>query len=405
MDSPEESRQGSVVPAPNRTSLVKLAALFLRLGLTAFGGPAAHIAMMQEELIERRRWLTKEQFLDLIGAANLLPGPSSTELAIYIGFRQAGWKGLFLAGSCFILPAFFIVIGIAWAYVRFGHLPQVTAVLYGVKPVVIAIVFQALWHLSRTAMKTRLLAGIGIVATISAFAGANPLLMLLGTGLLVGGGQWVVERKKGVGPFLVLMLFIVALMTIPLLFRKYIVASSALGLSSLFVVFVKLGSVVYGSGYVLLAFLRSDLVTQRGWLTSTQLLDAVAVGQVTPGPVFTTATFIGYILSGPVGALVATVGIFMPAFAFVAFSGPLVPRLRHSPIAGAFLDGVNVASMALMTAVTWELGRAAIVDLITAALVAISAGLLLRFRVNSAWLVLGGAVIGLTISALGIGGR
>jgi chromate transporter len=391
----------SSLPQRSEPAAVReLALLFLRLGVTAFGGPAAHIAMMQEEVVERRQWLTKEQFLDLIGAANLIPGPSSTEVALYIGYRQAGGVGLFLAGVCFILPAFLLVMGIAWAYVRFGHLPQVAGVLYGVKPVVIAVVLQALWNLGRTAVKTRLLAGVGLAALVLAFTGVSPLLLLLGAGALVGGGRWVKERdRESLKPLLTLLFLVLALVAVTLLFGSYRAASSTLGLQPLFLVFLKLGSVVYGSGYVLLAFLRADLITQRGWLTSSQLLDAVAVGQVTPGPVFTTATFIGYLLAGPKGALVATVGIFLPAFVFVGISGPLVSRLRKSPMAGAFLDGVNMAALALMTVVTWQLGRDALVDGVTGALGIASAFLLFRFRLNSAWLVLGGALAGWLIKA------
>jgi chromate transporter len=382
-------------------TLSELALLFLRLGLTAFGGPAAHIALMQVEVVERRKWLTKEEFLDLLGASNLIPGPSSTELAIHIGFRLARWQGLLLAGICFILPAFLLVMGIAWIYVTFARLPQVAGVLYGVKPVVIAVVLQALWNLGRTALKTRFLVGIGIVATVVAFLSVSPLAVLFGAGAITGGRQWIANREKGdIAPLLSLLGLIAALVALPLLLGRFGATSSVLGWRSLFWVFLKFGSIVYGSGYVLLAFLRADLVARLGWLSSAQLLDAIAVGQVTPGPVFTTATFIGFVLDGPRGAIIATVGMFLPAFLFVAISGPLVPRLRKSPLAGAFLDGVNVASLALMAVVTWELGRAAIVDGITVVLALISALLLFRLRVNSLWLVLGGAITGLLLSFL-----
>jgi chromate transporter len=382
-------------------TLSELALLFLRLGLTAFGGPAAHIALMQAEVVERRKWLTKEEFLDLLGASNLIPGPSSTELAIHIGFRLARWQGLLLAGICFILPAFLLVMGIAWIYVTFARLPQVAGVLYGVKPVVIAVVLQALWNLGRTALKTRFLVGIGIVATVVAFLSVSPLAVLFGAGAITGGRQWIANREKGdIAPLLSLLGLIAALVALPLLLGRFGATSSVLGWRSLFWVFLKFGSIVYGSGYVLLAFLRADLVARLGWLSSAQLLDAIAVGQVTPGPVFTTATFIGFVLDGPRGAIIATVGMFLPAFLFVAISGPLVPRLRKSPLAGAFLDGVNVASLALMAVVTWELGRAAIVDGITVVLALISALLLFRLRVNSLWLVLGGAITGLLLSFL-----
>jgi len=379
----------------------ELALLFLRLGLTAFGGPAAHIALMQTEMVERRAWLTKDEFLDLLGASNLIPGPSSTELAIHIGFRLAGRQGLLLAGVCFILPAFLLVMGIAAIYVRFARLPQIAGILYGVKPVVIAVVLQALWNLGRTALKTHFLAVVGIAATVTAFLNVAPLLVLFGAGALTGGRHWVTNReKREIAPLLSLLGMIAALVTIPLLLGRLSANSSILGWKSLFWVFLKFGSIVYGSGYVLLAFLRADLVARLHWLTSAQLLDAIAVGQVTPGPVFTTATFIGFVLDGPRGAIIATLGMFLPAFLFVAVSGPLVPRLRKSPLAGAFLDGVNVASLALMATVTWELSRAALTDSVTITLGLLSALLLFRFRVNSLWLVLGGALIGLLASLL-----
>jgi len=381
-------------------SLKALALLFLRLGLTAFGGPAAHIALMQAEVVERRKWLTKEEFLDLLGASNLVPGPSSTELAIHIGFRLARWPGLLLAGICFILPAVLIVMGIAWIYRSLAGLPQVTGVLYGVKPVVIAVVLQALWNLGRTALKTRFLAGVGAAAIVIAFLNLSPLLVLFGAGALNGGRQWITSREKAdAAPLLSLLGLIAALVALPLLLGRVTVASAALDSKSLFWVFLKFGSIVYGSGYVLLAFLHADLVARLKWLTSTQLLDAVAVGQVTPGPVFTTATFIGFILDGPRGAIIATAGMFLPAFLFVAVSGPLVPRLRKSPLAGAFLDGVNAASLALMAVVTWELGRAALVDGVTIVLALVSTLLLFRFRVNSLWLILGGALTGLLLAS------
>ena len=379
----------------------ELALLFLRLGTTAFGGPAAHIAMMQQEVVERRQWLMKAEFLDLLGASNLIPGPSSTELAIHIGYRKAGWRGLFLAGTCFILPAFLLVMILAWAYVRFGQLPQIAGALTGVKAVVVAIVAQALWNLGRTAIKTRFLGAIGVGALFAASLGASPLLVLAASGLITASafraGKKAKEKQGGenIRFLLLLLLTFCIVIGLPAALSRYGGISSALGLTSLGLVFVKLGSVVYGSGYVLLAFLRDELVTKQGWLTTGQLLDAVAIGQVTPGPVFTTATFIGYILVGPKGAIVATLGIFLPAFAFVALSGPLVARVRQSATAGAFLDGVNVASFALMALVTAQLAQNALKDVTTIVLALASLLLLLHWRVNSAWLVLGGAIVGM----------
>ena len=388
------------VPLTDRAALLELALIFLRLGTVAFGGPAAHLAMMRTEFVDRRRWLTGEEFLDLVGASNLIPGPGSTEVALFIGMRRAGWVGLVLAGIFFILPAALIVSAFAWAYVRLGHLPQtaglLAGILYGIKPVIIAVVAQALWALGRAALKTRLLTVIGASALALCFAGIPPLALLVGAGALTGArGWWREGPTRSLKPVLILAGVITLLVIFPLALASLSSPAGRLASSvPLFFVFLKIGSVVFGSGYVLLAFLRADLVTHLHWLTSAQLLDAVAVGQFTPGPVFTTATFIGYILAGPSGAAAATLGIFLPAFAFVALSGPLVPRLRRSPAAGAFLDGVNAASLALMAFVTGQLARAALVDGVTVGLVVVSALLLLRFRVNSVWLVLGGAVVG-----------
>jgi chromate transporter len=371
--------------APHRTSLAEIARLFLKLGTIAFGGPAAHIAMMEDEVVRRRQWLTQEEFLDYLGATNLIPGPNSTELAIHIGRARAGWPGLLVAGACFILPASIIVGVIAWAYVRYGALPAAAGLLYGVKPVVIAVVLQALWRLARTAVKSRLLAALGIVATAAAALGVNELLILLFAGALMAIVREA-DRARRPASMLTMVTGTAGV--------GAATSTAPFGLWPLFGVFLKIGAVLFGSGYVLLAFLRADLVERLHWLTESQLLDAVAVGQLTPGPVFTTATFIGYVLGGAPGAATATVGIFLPAFVFVALSGLLLPRLRRSPIARAVLDGVNVASLALMVVVTWELSRAALIDPLSIGLAAASAILLIRFRASSAWLVLGGAAIG-----------
>ena len=370
----------------------ELAGLFLKLGTIAFGGPAAHIAMMEDEVVRRRRWLTHDEFLDLLGATNLIPGPNSTEMAIHIGHRRAGWKGLLVAGASFIVPAVLIVTTFAWAYVRYGSIPEVKGVLYGVKPVIIAIIVQALWSLGRAAIKTRLLAVIGITGIILTFIGLHELLVLLGAGLAVAATRLTMRSIKGQKSFL--LLISASPLVLFLQSGGTSVAAASFSLMLLFFFFLKVGAVLYGSGYVLLAFIRADLVNRWHWLTESQLLDAVAVGQVTPGPVFTTATFIGYVLGGSKGAAVATVGIFLPAFVFVAASGPLVPRIRRSPTAGSFLDGVNAAAMSLMVVVTYQLGRAAIIDLPTIALAVISGVLLFGFRLNSAWLVLSGGIAG-----------
>ena len=370
----------------------ELAGLFLKLGTIAFGGPAAHIAMMEDEVVRRRRWLTHDEFLDLLGATNLIPGPNSTEMAIHIGHRRAGWKGLLVAGASFIVPAVLIVTTFAWAYVRYGSIPEVKGVLYGVKPVIIAIIVQALWSLGRAAIKTRLLAVIGITGIILTFIGLHELLVLLGAGLAVAATRLTMRSIKGQKSFL--LLISASPLVLFLQSGGTSVAAASFSLMLLFFFFLKVGAVLYGSGYVLLAFIRADLVNRWHWLTESQLLDGVAVGQVTPGPVFTTATFIGYVLGGTKGAAVATVGIFLPAFVFVAASGPLVPRIRRSPTAGSFLDGVNAAAMSLMVVVTYQLGRAAIIDLPTIALAVISGVLLFGFRLNSAWLVLSGGIAG-----------
>jgi chromate transporter len=368
----------------------ELALAFLRLGFTAFGGPAAHIAMMEAEFVRRRAWLTREQFLDLVAAAGLIPGPSSTEVAIYVGYRREGWRGLLVAGLAFILPAASIVTGIAWAYVRFGHLPAAGGALYGIKAVIIAIIAQAVVAFGRTAIKSRWLLALGLAGAIANLFGVAPVLVLLFAGGVSAAAR-AGERpsnKRHAGLFL------------PGALGLSTGVATSPGLAKLALIFLKVGSVVFGSGYVLLAFLRTDLVARTHWVTESQLIDAVAVGQFTPGPVFTTATFIGYLVLGLPGAVVATVAIFLPSFVLVAASGPLIPRLRRSRVAGAFLDGVNVASLALMAVVAAQLARSAIVDLPTALLGVGSALALYRWRVNSAWLVFGGGVAGALVQWL-----
>lgn len=381
--------------SPRRARLVELATLFLKLGVIGFGGPAAHIAMMEDEVVRRRHWLSREEFLDLLGATNLIPGPNSTELAIHIGHRRAGWPGLLVAGICFILPASGIVALLAYAYVRYGTLPASIALLYGIKPVIIAVVVQALWRLGSTALKTKFLASVGAAGILLMILGVNELAILFAAGVTVPVGRWLFDRKKRSRKLLSIVSAPIGMLAQA---GTATGVSASFGLWPLFLFFLKVGSVLFGSGYVLLAFLRADLVERWHWLTETQLLDAIAVGQVTPGPVFTTATFIGYVLAGPRGAVVATVGIFLPAFVFVAASGPLIPRLRRSASAGAFLDGVNAGSLSLMAVVTFQLGRASLVDPITVLLLACSLILIVRYGVNSAWLVAGGGLVGLVAS-------
>jgi chromate transporter len=346
--------------------------------------------MMEEEFVRRRQWLTEAEFLDRLGMANLIPGPSSTEVAIFIGYTKHGWKGLVVAGCCFIIPAAILVTAIAAVYVRFGALPQVEGILYGIKPAVIAIILQALWNLGRTAVKTKFLAAIGVISVVLSSVGVAPLLVLAIAGIICGA-VWLVKRRWGK-----------SLAVIPFSGRLGLLVGSGaaavvaapVSLLRLFLSFLKIGSVVFGSGYVLLAFLRTEFIQHLHWLTEKQLIDAVAVGQFTPGPVFTTATFIGYVVAGFPGAVVATVGIFVPGFLLVAVSGPLLPRLRRSAVAVAALDGVVVGSLALMAVVAWQLGRAVIVDWFTLVILVVSAGLLLRFRINSVWIICGAGLLG-----------
>jgi chromate transporter len=366
--------------------LAEVAKLFLKLGVTGFGGPAAHIAMMHDETVRRRKWLNDQEFLDLVGTTNLIPGPNSTEMAIHIGFLRAGWLGLITGGVCFIVPAMVIVLALAWVYVRFGSLPQTTWLLYGIKPVVISIIVQALWGLGQKAVKDPLTAVVGFIVLVLYFAGINEIALLFAGGLAV---MLVVNfqrlRGQALGIFLLPLggLSVLSQATIPF------------SISSLFFTFLKIGSVLYGSGYVLLAFLRADFVVRFGWLTDRQLLDAIAIGQVTPGPLFTTATFIGYILGGTWGAILATLGIFLPSFIFVAIFNPLIPKIRNSTWVSGLLDGVNVASLGLMAAVTWQLGLASLTDPLTILIALVSFALLIRFKVNSTWLIAGGALAGL----------
>ena len=394
----ESISPSTVNPAARRDALRELALLFLRLGTLSMGGPAAHIAMMEDEVVRRRRWMTHERFLDMLGVCNLIPGPNSTEMAIHVGQLRAGFAGLVVAGACFIMPAAAIVLAIAWMYVRFGTMPQAVGLLYGIKPVIIAVVLQALWGLGRTAIKTRTLAALATVSLAASLLDVNDMIVLLGGGIVMIAIR-AFEDPAGARA---------TLAAIPTAAARATGAKGAalaatmvavpFSLVTLFLFFLKVGAVLFGSGYVLLAFLRTDLVDRLRWLSEAQLLDAVAVGQITPGPVFTTATFIGYLLGGFRGAVVATVGIFLPSFFFVSISGPLIPHLRRSPLAGAFLDGVNVGAWALMAAVTVFLTRAAIVDVTSLALAAVSAFLLIRYRLNSAWLVLGGGLVGLAMS-------
>lgn len=386
-------------PSPDAKGPVReVALLFLRLGAVAFGGPAAHIAMFRDEVVTRRKWISNQHFLDLLGATNLIPGPNSSEMALHVGYVRAGWRGLLAAGLGFALPATLIVLVLAVLYVEYGTTPAAEWLLYGIKPVVIAIIAQAMWGLLRTAVKGRLLAVIGAAVFALYLLGFNEIALLFGGGvvtMLVRNGARLRRLRNGIGASAVASLGVPGALLTP-------AASSsvAFSLGTLFLTFLKIGAVWYGSGYVLLAFLRNDFVERLGWLTSQQLLDAVAIGQVTPGPLFTTATFIGYVTGGLPGALLATVGIFLPSFVFVLATNPFIPRLRRSPWLSGLLDGVNVAALGLMAAVTLELGQDALRDGVTVALAASAAVLLVRFKINSTWLILGGGIIGLARSLL-----
>lgn len=386
IDSPVTHARGK-----DQVSLSELAFVFLKLGTIAFGGPAAHIAMMEDEFVRKRHWITEEDFLDRVAAASLIPGPSSTEVGIFIGRSLRGWSGLIVAGCCFILPAAVLVSLIAAAYVRFGSLPQAEGVLRAIKPAVIAIILQALWNLRKTAAKTWALGLIGVGAAGLNFAGASPLLVLALAGTSSGLMWW--WQKSGRNPAASCAVGLSKAFSRSLM-AVAVAAAVPIRMWRLFLSFLKIGTVVFGSGYVLVAFLRSEFVDHLHWLTEKQLIDAVAVGQFTPGPVFTTATFIGYLVGGLPGAAFATLGIFLPGFVFVAVSGPLIPRIRRSPTAGAVLDGVVVGSLALMAVVAWQLGKASVTDWLTVSTLVISLIAILRFKINSAWLILGAGLVG-----------
>jgi chromate transporter len=382
-----------------RNNLAELILLFLKLGFTAFGGPAAHIAMMEDEVVNRRKWITRDHFLDLVGATNLIPGPNSTEMAIHIGYVRAGLSGLIVSGLAFVLPAVIITGALAWIYVKFGTLPQASNLLFGIKPVVISIILLAVIRLGKTAAKSTMLTIIGIGVAAASLLGINEILSLL-CGGVIGIALYVVKGKLYKN---------VAWSLIPLSIRspeplstdraKAVAAFSVAGIAgvslwTLGLFFLKIGAVLYGSGYVLIAFLEGGLVKDYGWLTHQQLLDAVAIGQFTPGPVLSTATFVGYLVSGAAGAAISTIAIFLPSFVFVLILNPVIPRLRASKVMSAFLDAVNISAIGLMLAVTVQLANASLTDwkAVTISLAALVTGL--RFKLNSAWIVLGGAFMG-----------
>lgn len=375
------------MPEPRvRSSIGEIFRFFLRLGVTGFGGPAAHIALMEQEAVERRGWVSREQFLDLVGGCNLLPGPSSTQAAMALGYTRRGWPGLVIAGACFILPASLTTLGLAWAYVRYGHMPQGQGLLYGTKPVMVAIVAQAVWRLGRMALRGWAPGLLGAGCFVAALAGAPPIAILL----IAGGMMLAMARvRSGDRAGMISALFPAG--------AGGAGTAGAVGLGSLALTFLKLGVVVFGSGYVLLAFLKADLVDRLHWITETQLLDAITAGQVTPGPLFASATFLGYLLHGWTGAAVATIAIFLPSFVMAGAVGALAGRIRSSRLTAAFLDGVNAAAVALMAEVGIVLGQATLVDGWTWAIGLVSVVSLVRFRLNATWLIVAGAALGLLL--------
>lgn len=376
-----------------QSNLRQVTLLALKLGVTAFGGPAAHIAMLRQDVVEKRKWLTDQRFLDLLGITNLIPGPNSTEMVMHVGAERAGQRGLWSAGAAFILPAAAITLFFAWLYMEFGTTTQGAWVLIGIKPVVLAVVAQAIWNLGRTALKSLTMAAIGAVVLVLYLFGVNELLLLFGGAAVMAAIHAV---KSGMKPP-------VASVASPWLLAPALAAQTEVpySLARLFLTFLKIGSVLYGSGYVLLAFIEGDFVDRLSWLTRQQLLDAVAVGQFTPGPVFTTATFVGYVVGGFAGAIVATLGIFIPAFIFVGLSHKFLDTVLDLRWTRPILDGLNVAAIGLMAAVGISLARDAVVDVFTALLFAASLALLLKFKVNSAFLVLGGALVSIAVNYLG----
>ena len=376
------------------TYLREAALLFLRIGTTAFGGPAVYIAIMQRETVRNRHWLDDQGFLDMVGATNIIPGPNATEMALYLGLVRAGWFGYILSGLFFIIPGVLVTLVLAWVYVTYGSLPQVGWVLYGVKPIVIAIIVQALWDLGRKAVKNALIAVVGIAVIVFYFLGFNEIALLFaGAGIVLLFSSWQHFVKRDFS----------ALVLLPIL-KVPVVIFSALKVQfnqvTLFLTFLKIGSVLYGSGYVLVAFFSSEFVQRLGWLTHQQLLDAIAVGQITPGPIASSATFIGYLIGGWPSALLATLAFFLPSFVFVALLSRVVPYIRKKWWSGAFLDGVNITSLGLMAAVTWTLGRAGITDWFTITLTVVALFLVFRYKINSTWLIFGGALLGVVYKVL-----
>ncbi|PZU94745.1 MAG: chromate transporter [Pseudanabaena sp.] len=376
----------------SKPQLWELALVFANLGAIAFGGPAAHIAQIEQEVVQRRRWMSREKLLDLLGITSLIPGPNSTELTIHIGLEQRGWQGAIVAGTCFIVPAMILVWGLAIVYVEYQTVPSVGWLLYGVKPVIIAIITQAIWKLGKSALKNPITWVAGVLVLALYFLGINEIALMLGAGIVVSLVHNLISKTSQTLPSILIPLSLFP-STLPI--GGITIEAIPKTWTAVFLSFLKIGSVLYGSGYVLLAFMQQEFVERTHWLTSQQLLDAIAIGQFTPGPVFTTATFVGYLVAGNMGAIAGTIGIFLPAFILVPLVNPFVTQLRKSPWTSGFLDGVNAASIGLMASVAWELGQTALIDIWTIVISAISLGILLKFpKTNSAWLVMSGAAIG-----------
>lgn len=372
--------------------LTEIALLFLKLGLIAFGGPAAHVGMMEDEVVTKRKWISRQHFLDLVGATNLIPGPNSTEMTMHCGYERAGWRGLFIAGASFIFPAFVLTGLLAFLYVEYGQVPALEPFIYGIKPAVIAIILSAIYKLGKKALKNWQLGIVGLAVIAASFLGVNEISAILGAGA-VGLVWFGIIHNKGTKNVKSIL---------PLAFLQAgHVSAAAISNTKLFLVFLKVGAVLFGSGYVLVAYLDAELIEKLGWLTRAQLLEAIAIGQFTPGPVLSTSTFIGYQINGLWGAVAATAGIFLPSFFFVLLLNPVVPKLRKSPLAAGFLDAVNIGAVGIMVAVTYNLGTEILIDWKTwlIALVSIVATFTSR-KINAFWIVIGGAMLGYLLSLI-----
>jgi chromate transporter len=377
-----------------KSRLIALVVAFLKLGFTAFGGPAAAYGMMRQEFVVKKKWVTEETFLDYLGVANLVPGPNATELAILIGFNRAGWMGMLLAGICYILPAMLTVLIFAWAYVQFGTLPQLEGMLYGIKPVVVAIILSALWGMLKPRLRDYLGLSVAVTVLAAYLLGVGPMILLLAGGLVMWGIKFFLQSHNLLGLLLIWLAY-------PFQVLKDSAQESAFSLARLFWVFLKAGALMFGSGYVLLAFIREDLVLRLGWLTEGQLVDAIAIGQITPGPLSTTATFVGYLLGGIPAAVLATLAMFLPSFVFVGIVFFAVTKLRESEQFAGLIDGINFAALGLMAGVTWEIAGTALVDPLAFGIGVVALYLILRYEVGAPWLILGGGALGLARLILG----